>query len=253
MERFYTYLGILNPGRVFCLLAAIAFLAGCFAFSGKAVAQSNSPSWNASHPNATPKPTRKPPVVHPTPVHRPAALLSVQYRIFKINDDGSQVDVSPLTVFHRGDHLRIAMRADQNVYLYVIRQATPSSDGQLFFPDSRINNGQNLLTKSAEIVAPSKCDAGTPSELCSYTVDGEVGNEVFTMIFTKNPSVSLLETNSGNVNGGITADVLRDYANSVNERLTTGINQKTHYIQVTNSSAKSSDKIVVSVPLHKGG
>jgi hypothetical protein len=178
----------------------------------------------------------------------------VQFRIFKVNDNNSQVEVSPLTVFNKGDRLRIAMKSSEDVYLYVIHQQQPTADGQLYFPDSRINNGQNFIPKNVEAVVPSACPPGTPMQLCGYTVDATVGQEVFTMIFTRNPSVDLLEKASGGINSALKPEVLEAYANSLNQKLdTSGRADSVFGRMVRNLNPKSNDKIIVRYVLNKRG
>jgi hypothetical protein len=238
------------------LLAALVAVMGV-----AASAQGDTPSWNKNIPKPTPKPTPRPsnPPRHtttrrtpPPPPSRP--LLAVQFRIFKVNDNNSQVEVSPLTVFNKGDRLRIAMKSSEDVYLYVIHQQAPSSDGQLFFPDSRINNGQNFISKNVEAVVPSACPPGTPVQLCGYTVDSAVGQEVFTMIFTRNPSVDLLEKASGGINSALKPEVLEAYANSLNQKLDTSARADSVFGRmVRNLNPKSNDKIIVRYVLNKRG
>jgi hypothetical protein len=239
-----------------------ALLTGLIAvISGPASAQGDTPSWNKNIPKPTPKPTphpSKPPPRHTTTRRTPpppaGPLLSVQFRIFKVNDNNSQVEVSPLTVFNKGDRLRIAMKSSEDVYLYVIHQQAPSTDGQLYFPDSRINNGQNFIPKNVEAVVPSACPPGTPAQLCGYTVDATAGQEVFTMIFTRNPSVDLLEKASGGINSALKPEVLEAYANSLNQKLdTSGRADSVFGRMVRNLNPKSNDKIIVRYVLNKRG
>lgn len=240
--------------------AALIAAAAAFTFMGveqQSYAQSDTPSWNKNIPKSSPKPKPKPkPTTRPhhTPPAPSAPLLAVQFRIFKVNDNNSQVEVSPLSVFSKGDRLRIAMKANQDVYLYVIHQQTPDSDGQLFFPDSRINSGQNFMAKNTELLIPSACPPGTPSQLCGFTVDGTVGQEVFSMIFTRNPSVDLLERSSGGINSELKPQVLEAYANSLNQKLDTSGRADTVFGRlIRNTNPKANDKIVVRYVLNKRG
>ncbi len=160
-------------------LVALAF--GIFlahALCGAANAQSDTPSWNKPVPSekpktAAPKPPPRPrPVTHrqverrtpaaATPAAKPAlAPLSIQYRVFKVNPNNTQVEVNPLTVFNTGDRLRFAVKANQELFLYVIEQKGADRAGRMFLPDSQINNGQNLLAKDTEFIVPSNCASGS--------------------------------------------------------------------------------------------
>jgi hypothetical protein len=247
-----------------------ALLTCAFASLCLAVGQSDTPSWNKAIPKPTPKPTPKPaPKATPKPTPKPVKprpkpvahkarqpaepLLSVQFRIFKVNDNNSQVEVSPLTVFNKGDRIRIAMKANQEVYLYMIRQEAPDQSGRLFFPDSRINGGQNFLAKDAELVVPSACGPGTPTQMCSFPIDATSGQEVFTMIFSRSPSVELLESQTGTVNAELKPQVLDSYVNSLRQKLdTTGRADSIFGRRVQNLNP-ADDKIVVRYVLNKRG
>jgi hypothetical protein len=123
----------------------------------------------------------------------------------------------------------------------------------LFFPDSRINGGQNYLAKDVELLVPSGCGGGTPTQMCSFPVDGVSGQEVFTMIFSRSPSVELLESQTGSVTAELKPQVLEAYANSLRQKLdTTGRADSIFGRKVQNLNA-ADDKIVVRYVLNKHG
>jgi hypothetical protein len=247
-------------------LSLVAILACMFAMAFIAVERTataqDTPSWNKNIPKETPAPTPKrvtprprPRPAQPKPRPAPAAqLLSVQFRIFRVTDTNTQIEVNPLTVFNKGDRLRIAMKANQDVYLYVIHQKVPDQSGRLFFPDSRLNNGQNFLAKNSEVLVPSGCVGPVPPQECSYTVDGTAGQEAFTMIFTRNPSINLLENESGGINSEIKPQTLVAYATSSNQQLdTTGRADSTFGRLVRNVNPKANNQIIVRYVLNKRG
>jgi hypothetical protein len=136
----------------------------------------------------------------------------------------------------------------------VIRQSSPNSQGELVFPDSRFNSGQNFLKKGIEVKAPSGCPAGTALQLCSYVVDGEVGKEVFTMVFTRNSLFSLLESATGPDNSQIKPQALAAYVSSLHQQLSVSGSPGSPFgRRIRNTNPKANDKIVVLLPLNKRG
>ena len=220
-------------------------------------AQSDTPSWNKNKTQPTPKPKTTPTkTTHtkPKPPKPTDPLLAVQFTIYKVNPNNSQVEVSPLSVFSKGDRLRISLKSNLDVYLYVIHQKSPDSDGQLYFPDSRINSGQNFLGKNTSMLIPSACPPGTAPELCGFNVDGAVGQEVFIMIFTRNPSVDILEKAAAGINSEMKPEMLDAYANSLNQKLdTSGRADSVFGRLIRNVNPKANDKIVVRYVLNKRG
>src|SRR4051812_47112443 len=102
----------------------LLFIAAAHLSSSAQTGRRDSGVWN---PKGRPKPARpRTAAPHPTtrPTPRPARAqgLTAQYRLLKVNDNGSQVEVSPVTVFNPGDRLRMAVKADADVYVFVIHQ-----------------------------------------------------------------------------------------------------------------------------------
>jgi len=111
--------------------------------------------------NRVKRPTRRRPAVVQVP------LLKLQWRVLKVADDGSDEETSPLAMFHTGDRLRLAVKTNQDGYLYIIHQASPTSPGQIIFPDSRLNGGRNDVGKYQELILPSNCPPGIPRRDCA--------------------------------------------------------------------------------------
>jgi hypothetical protein len=263
MAKMFTLSNV--PGR---LIGAVVGLLLMLVMALPAVAQ-DSPSWNKTVPKETPKPkptpAPKPPVKRaakatPRPAPRPRPkqpaqpLLAVQFRVFKVNDNNSQVEVNPLTVFNKGDRIRIAMKANQDVYLYVIRQPAATDDGSIFFPDSRINSGQNFLVRDTEVVLPGGCGAGVLPQDCALRVDANPGPEVFTMILSRSPSIDLLENQTTAITNGLKPQVLEGYLRNANLKLdTSGRADSIFGRMVRNTDPKANDKIIVRYLLNKRG
>ena len=196
----------LNP-----LTLALAALFACAGFSLQARAQ-DTPSWNKNVPKTTTRRTTRR-TTHHTPPRAPSTPpISAQYRVLKVNDNGSQVEVNPITVFNRGDRLRFAVKASENVYLFVIRQPSATQPGMILIPDSRINSGQNSLVKDQEFAISSPCAPGASAYQCSYQVSGGDGQEVFTLIFSRQPTLKILDDAVGS-GGSISPQALDAYVN----------------------------------------
>ncbi len=247
----------------FSLLRLFALSASLFCVCTVVAQRSDTGIWDPAT-KAKPKPTTKPttkPRPRPVPVRpspRPAppprfTPLTVQYRIFKVNENNSQVEVNPVTIFNRGDRLRFAVKSDTDVYLFVIHQQGLNQPGRIYIPDSQINGGQNLLAKNVEFVIPSGCPAGTAPLACTYKVDGTTGQEMFTLIFSRAPSIRLLDEAVG-AGGIVTAQSLDAYMNGLNQRLDDTARGDSVFARTfRNLNPKSADQVVVRLAINKRG
>lgn len=211
----------------------------------------DAPSWNTK---LTPKPKpaaprrapRKPPRRAPT-----SSSLEVEYRIFKVNENNSQVEVNSVTIFNRGDRVRLAVKANADLYLFVIHQKSPTEDGTIFIPDSRFNNGQNLLARGREFIFPDGCPPGGAASDCSYLVDA-AGQEYFTLIFSRRPSLGLLDSAAA-AGGVVSAQAIADYVNNSGQRLDTSGRGGSVFARSVRNLNQKDDKLAVRVMLNKRG
>ena len=241
------------------ILAVLMLPLFVYAVCGRpARAQNDTPSWNKnvskppakSTPKPRPAPRRKP---TPRPTPSAGAPLSVQYRVLKVNENNSQVEVNPVTIFNRGDHLRFAVKADENVYLFVIHQKSAGQSGTIYLPDTGINNGQNSLVKDQEFVISAACRPGAPAYNCSYVVDGGSGQEVFTLIFSRSPTIKLLDSGVG-ADGGINPQALDAYVNGLNQNLDQSTRGDTVFARrFRNLNTPADGQVVVRLLLNKKG
>jgi hypothetical protein len=237
----------LNP-----LTLALAALFACAGFSVRARAQ-DTPSWNKNVPKTTTRRTPRRTTRHTPPRTPSAPPISAQYRVLKVNDNGSQVEVNPITVFNRGDRLRFAVKASENVYLFVIRQPSATQPGMILIPDSRINSGQNSLVKDQEFAISSPCAPGASAYQCSYEVSGGDGQEVFTLIFSRQPTLKILDDAVGS-GGSISPQALDAYVNSLAERLDTSERGDTVFSRrFRNTNPQTGGTLVVRLTLNKRG
>jgi hypothetical protein len=133
------------------------------------------------------KPTRR--SSKAKPVER-APLLKLEWRLYKVLADGSDEETGPDT-FQRGDRLRLAVRTNQDGYLYVIHQRTPAAPGEVVFPDSKLNNGSSSVDRSEEFVLPSNCPVKISRRDCALVVTSPAGDERFHLFFSRDPFIDL--------------------------------------------------------------
>ncbi len=179
--------------RVFFTHRRRAFVAGlffvaallCGSHAGEAFAQNR---WDDTVviKRAPVAPTRRP-GPGPRPLRRPAtqrvALLTLQWRLLKFTDDGLRKVVSVDDTFSPQDRLVLSVKANQNGYLYIVRQPSADGDGRLLFPSRHYNGGSNLVRKNQEFVLPSDCaDFAAP---CWFSLPPSAAKETLTLIFSR--------------------------------------------------------------------
>ncbi len=130
-----------------------------------------------------PKPTRPP--LKGRPVEK-APLLKLEWRLYKVLADGSEEEAAQDS-FRRGDRIRLSVRTNQDGYLYVIHQPSPSSPGEVIFPDLKLNNGSSSVYKSEEFVLPSNCPVKISRRDCALILTSSGDQEVFHLLFSRGP------------------------------------------------------------------
>ncbi len=200
--------------RIFNCLVMLAAVGLLFFQSGlidRAAAQADKLTWDKKV-----EITRKPKQgrARPRRQKQQAPLLTIEYRIMKQAEDLTPRETNPdLTVFHTGDRLQIRLKTNQDGYLYII-QNTEGEDGQIIFPDSRINDGRNLVRKNEELVIPSHCESRYLDELgnCWFRMEPPAGREVFTVIFSRDiiTDISDLVGEGGAVKRHVIEEILKN-------------------------------------------
>lgn len=201
---------------------------------------------------------------------RPAAelspLLTVQYRVLIRRPDGSPAESSIASVFHSGDRLRLGVTANQDGFLYVIHQKE-GQDGQVLFPDSRVNNGENYVSRNQEfILPPVNCPAENPDE-CWYPVTDDPAKEYFIFVFSRDQITDLPNNPGSNdaarqalTQGVLKREVIETYLRSarlhdykVYSRPAGATSPTSRYaVWVTNINRSDNEEIILRVPLNKG-
>jgi hypothetical protein len=180
-----------------------------------------------------------------------AVLLKLEWRVYKVRDDGSQQETSPLAVFHTGDRLRVSVRTNQNGYLYIVHQPSPNSPGQIIFPDSRLNNGSNVVSRNQEFVLPSNCPADIEPRDCALIVTPPAGQELFHLVFTRDPFTDL-PNSAAEATGGIPPEALIRMKSQSGQVLKRVQGSTPLSFLVTNTNTKDNEDIFETLVLNKG-
>jgi hypothetical protein len=112
-------------------------------------------------------------------------LLKMEWRLYKVLDDGSQKETSMQETFKGGDRLRLSVRTNQEGYLYVIHQTSPTAPGDVLFPDWKLNEGSSAVTRNEEFVLPSNCPVKIPRRDCALIITPSGEQELFHVFFTR--------------------------------------------------------------------
>jgi hypothetical protein len=196
------------------------------------------------------KPGRRP-SVRRRPVMR-APLLTIQYRLIKRGDRGELLDTSPSTVFFTGDQVKIAITANQDGYLYIIHNSQ-GEDGELVFPDSRINNGLNFITRNTEYVVPGSCPKFLNPRDCWYQMDEIAGREEFTLVFSRD-AISSLPNKAIGSSGLIKENVIREIRGQSGQEveessLRKGVGAGNYVIWVRNRNSRDNEELIYTIGL----
>lgn len=182
-----------------------------------------------------------------------AALLTLQWRIIKFDENGTQDEVSSGSKFAIQDKVRLAVKVNQDGYLYIIRRKETGADGQIVFPDKRYNSGSNEVKKDQEFFLPSDCqDFKVP---CWYSVQPPAGQELFTLVFSREPVDALPgeapETEAeAVVTSGLLGELLSASAQIL--RRSQGVVNSRFTIWIRNTNQDDNEEIIETVVLNKG-
>jgi hypothetical protein len=233
-----------------CALALGLFLP--VALVNFAAAQTNKLVWDKDVETVkrVAKPGRRPSVRRRLVMQAP--LLTIQYRLIKRSDRGELLDTSPSTVFFTGDQVKIAITANQDGYLYIIHN-TQGQDGELVFPDSRINNGLNFISKNTEYIVPGSCPKFVNPKDCWYQMDEIAGREEFTLIFSRD-AISSLPNKAIGSSGIIKENVIREIRSQSGQEveessLRKGIGAGNYVIWVKNKNSRDNEELIYTIGL----
>lgn len=215
-----------------------------------------------SKPRRTYRPRKRYPKRPPAEL---SPLLTVQYRVLIRRPDGTAGESSLASVFHPGDNLRLGVTANQDGFLYVIHQKE-GRDGVIMFPDSRINNGENYVSKNQEFILPPVNCTTNPDD-CWYQVTSDEEKEYFIFVFSRDQITDLPNTPGSTesarqalTQGVLKREVIENYLKSARlqdykmySRPAGATSPSSRYaVWVTNTNRADNEEIIIRVPLNKG-
>jgi len=242
------------------IIAAIGAFLVPTSFAIRAAAQAEKLTWDRDVAvKRVAKAGRKAP--RPRPRVERAPLLTLEYRVMKQAEDFTPQETNPQTVFHTGDRLQVRIRPNQNGYLYII-QNTDGRDGQIIFPDSRINDGRNLVAKNEEHIVPSRCASKYVDRLgnCWFWMEPPSGREVFTVIFSRDLITDLDEVAGagGVVDRRLIGKLLADSKQTIKRTSRPNLSPDQgggagrYLVWVTNTNTRDNEELITEIGLlHK--
>lgn len=170
-------------------------------------------------------------------------LLTLKYKALKRGDGNSAERVDPNGQFKIGDQLKLAITPNQNGFLYVVHRSV-GVDGKVIdqphviFPDPRINEGQNAVTKDREYIVPQYCQDYPDPRDCWWEITPPNGKEFFTVIFSRDQIINLPNK--------LTADDLARNSGAISEQVIEAIKQGSEQSLTHNDRVLSSRRVVQS-------
>ncbi len=190
-------------------------------------------------------------------------LMALQLRLMLVSKDGGEAEVNPLAAFLPTDRLRLSVKANQRGFLYIIRQKSPESDGEIIFPTTLVNNGNNLVSANYEYVLPTNCPKNIiPNKRdCALTLFPykDAPQEFFTLIFSRDQLVGLPDdvrntrvslTNMMSA-GKMKSSTLVDLIEDSNQDLVSQTGDSPYAVRIVNVNEKDNEEIIETFVLNK--
>lgn len=114
-------------------------------------------------------------------VHAP---LGLRYAVLKKLEDSTYQEISPDSVFHAGDQIRLSLMANQDGYLYVIEQGS-SGRWVPLYPGGSAAPDSNKLVPGKEYIIPGSG---------AWRFTGSPGQEKLFVMLSRTPEANLEET-----------------------------------------------------------
>ena len=176
-------------------------------------------------------------------------LLKLEWGLHKVSANGSDEETGERT-FKSGDRVRLAVRTNQDGYLYVIHQKSPSSPGVVIFPDAAINYGSSQVGKTEELVLPSNCPVNISRRDCSVVLTFSNSEELFHLFFSREPFTDLPNSASDATNS-IPATLLEKLKNESGQILRKQKGSTPFSELLTNINTKDNEDIMETITLTK--
>lgn len=113
--------------------------------------------------------------------------LGLRYAVLKQLDDGTYQEISPDTVFHAGDKIRLSLMSNQEGFLYVIEQGS-SGKWVPLYPAADSAPESNKLVPGKEYVVPGSG---------AWRFTGQPGQEKLFVLLSRTPETNLDQTIAG--------------------------------------------------------
>ena len=190
-------------------------------------------------------------------------LMALQLRLMLVRKDGGEAEVNPRAAFAPTDRLRLSVKANQRGFLYIIRQKSPESDGEIIFPTPLVNNGNNLVSANYEYILPANCPKNIlPNKRdCALTLFPyqEAPQEFFTLIFSRDKLVGLpddvrntrVSPASMMSAGKLKSSMLVDLIEDSNQDLVSQTGDSPYAVRIVNINEKDNEEIIETFVLNK--
>lgn len=190
-------------------------------------------------------------------------LMALQLRLMLVNKDGSESEVNPLAPFTPKDRLRLSVKANQRGFLYIIRQRSPEEEGEIIFPSTLVNGGNNLVSANYEYVLPTNCprDIIKNPRDCALTLFSykDAPQEYFTLIFSRDQLVGLpddvknarLSAANLMTAGKLKSNVLVGMIEDSNQELVSQTGDTPFAVRIVNVNEKDNEEIIETFVLNK--
>ena len=185
----------------------------------------------------------------PRPVEK-APLLKLEWRLNKVAANGSDEETAERT-FNSGDRIRLAVRTNQDGYLYAIHQKSKTSPGVVIFPDSAINYGNSRVDRGEEFILPSNCPVNISRRDCSMVLTFSSGEELLHLFFTREP-FNDLPISASDATESIPATLLEKLKNESGQVLRRQKGSTPFSELLTNINTKDNEDIMETITLTKG-
>lgn len=190
-------------------------------------------------------------------------LMALQLRLMLVSRDGGEAEVNPRAAFLPTDRLRLSVKANQRGFLYIIRQKSPESDGEIIFPTALVNNGNNLVSANYEYVLPANCPKNIiPNKRdCALTLFpfDDAPQEFYTLIFSRDKLVGLpddvknvrLSPSNMMSAGKMTSAALINLIEDSNQDLVSQTGDSPYAVRIVNINEKDNEEIIETFVLNK--
>jgi hypothetical protein len=180
-------------------------------------------------------------------------LLSLVAQLYKVDNFNENMSINPFVQVPFGTRLRIAIKPNQEGYLYIIHQRSSEEDGMVIFPSPTINNGSNYVADNQEYIVPSNC-TDRPGINCVLPVLPPVGTEVFTFIFSRDRVDDLPNDAEAASRVRLTPQqILQFYLESGQKLCESQLKDIPTALKIVNTNTKDNEEIIKTFFLNKVG